>query len=157
MVSCRPMSDGDRSGPPTVTLSPGQQPIVPSLIQLLVLSGPDRGQRLTLVRGTYHVGKDPTCSLVLSDSAVSRRHLELEVRNEGVLVRDLGSKNGSFYRGATFAEVTVGIGAVLRIGTTELKLASQRDEQRLLPSDSTRFGGLVGCSLVMREVFALLE
>src|SRR6185369_4350745 len=76
------------------------------------------------------VGKAPGCDLVLSDSAVSRQHLELQVTEAGVLVKDLGSTNGSFFGGARFSQVTVGPGAVVAIGGTALK---------------------------MREVFAVLE
>jgi transcriptional regulator with PAS, ATPase and Fis domain len=122
----------------------------------VAVSGPDRGRELVLSQGTYFVGKAEGCDLVLGDTAVSRRHLEVAVTADGVLVRDLGSKNGSFLGGARFTEVTVGVGAVVRIGETELRLTAGRGPQ-LEPSSATAFGPLLGRSLAMREVFAVLE
>src|SRR3954469_15164822 len=92
----------------TDVLTPGQQPPLPTRLRLTVLSGPDRGAHLVLARGTYLVGKDPGCALVLTDGAVSRQHLELAVTAEGVRVRDLGSRNGSLHSGVRFTEITVG-------------------------------------------------
>ena len=135
----------------------GERVIVPARLRLLVLSGPDQGKQLDLEAGSYRVGKAPESSLVLTDRKVSRRHVELEVRADGVLVRDLGSRNGSFHQGARFTQVTVGAGAVIRVGDSELKLVSRERGQRILPSSEERFGGLVGRSLAMREVFALLQ
>ena len=121
-----------------------------------MIAGPDRGRELVVRAGTYFVGKADGCDLVLSDGAVSRRHLELTVTAAGVRVRDLESKNGSFFGGARFAEVVVGAGAVVTVGQSELRLCADRAAP-FEPSARERFGGLVGRSRVMRELFALLE
>ena len=77
-------------------------PVMPKRLRLSVISGPDQGTDLILTRGTYLVGKDPGCALVLSDGAVSRQHLEIAVIDGGVRVRDLNSSNGSLFQGARF-------------------------------------------------------
>jgi transcriptional regulator with GAF, ATPase, and Fis domain len=146
--------------PKTDLRAPAKRPVVPSGLRLIVLSGPDQGQQLALTEGTYYVGKAHGCDLVLTDGAVSRQHLELRMMPDGVAVRDLGSTNGSFYGGARFTDVTVGAGTVITIGDTELKLVTAEDAQRVMalpPSAATRFGGLIGASLKMREVYGLLE
>ena len=86
--------------PRTDIADPGKQVPVPEKLRVLVLSGPDQGKQLILERGTYFVGKAPGCDLVLSDGAVSRQHLELQVSEGGVLVKDLGSTNGAWFGGA---------------------------------------------------------
>ena len=68
----------------------------------LEVNGTDPG--LDLEVGTYFVGKAPGCDLVLTDSAVSRQHLELQVTGQGILVKDLGSTNGSFFGNDRFSE-----------------------------------------------------
>ncbi|HEY2745566.1 MAG TPA: sigma 54-interacting transcriptional regulator [Polyangia bacterium] len=143
--------------PRTDIADPQQRVPVPDKLRVLVLSGADVGKQLVLERGTYLIGKAPGCDLVLSDGSVSRQHLELRVTEAGVLVRDLGSTNGSFFGGARFSEVTVGPGAVVAIGNTELKLATVERSHPIMPSTSERFGALLGPSLKMREVFAVLE
>src|SRR4051812_38790682 len=149
--------DWEDAAPQTDVLVPGRTAVVPNRLRLAVLSGPDQGREMVLERGTYLVGKAPGCALVLTDPGVSRQHLELEVHANGIRVRDLGSTNGSFFGGARFAEVTVGAGAGLTLGATELKLTPVALTGALLPSSADRFGGLLGTSLRMREVFAMLE
>jgi DNA-binding NtrC family response regulator len=150
-------NDWDNEPPRTDVATVNRAPIMPTRLRLLVLSGPDQGKQLELARGTYLVGKAPGCALVLSDGAVSRQHLELQVAESGVVVKDLNSTNGSFFGGARFSVVTVGAGAVVTIGATELKLAPVERTHAILPSASDRFGRLLGRSLRMREVFAVLE
>ena len=130
---------------------------LPSALQLLVLSGPDTGATLPLGDGKYVVGKSPSCDLVLRDKTVSRRHLEVTVTGGAVHLRDLQSKNGSFYRDVRFFEVDASAGAIVTIGATELKIAPARRSSALPPSSSASFGGLRGASLPMRQVYALLE
>jgi DNA-binding NtrC family response regulator len=126
-------------------------------LELVVATGPDAGLKLELKSGSYLIGKSATCALVLTDEKVSRVHLELRLDDDGAHVRDLDSTNGSYYHGARFQQVTVGAGAVMRIGSTTLQLVTPRPPSRLAPSRSDHFGRLSGASLIMRELFALLE
>jgi two-component system, NtrC family, response regulator AtoC len=50
--------------------------------------------------GTLLIGRGPDADLKLSDSACSRRHAELVVESDQVVVRDLGSHNGTLVNGA---------------------------------------------------------
>ena len=45
------------------------------------------------------VGSAPRAELVVADRAVSRLHAELVPREDGLWVRDLGSRNGTFVAG----------------------------------------------------------
>lgn len=57
---------------------------VGNVIQTLVLDAP-----------VVIIGRAPESNLVLSDQNVSRRHAELRVEPEGLLITDLGSSNGT--------------------------------------------------------------
>ena len=124
---------------------------------LAVIAGPDHGRTLDLEPGRYLVGKSRECALALNDATVSRQHLALEVDAWGVVVRDLESKNGSFYHGARFSQVIVGAGAAITIGSTQLRFVRRSSRLRSEPSRADRFGRLYGRSLVMRELFSILE
>ncbi|MCE9671153.1 sigma 54-interacting transcriptional regulator [Myxococcus stipitatus] len=127
-------------------------------VKLAVLSGPDSGKVYPLAPGRYRLGSEATADIVLPDRAVSRQHLILEVRENGVRAVDPGSRNGSYCEGMRFSELEVRPGAVLTLGTTELKLVPEGERSRALPlSSRNSFGGLVGNSRRMREVFTLLE
>jgi DNA-binding NtrC family response regulator len=132
--------------------------LLPPVLTLTVLSGPDRGRTVTLGRGVYRVGTLDDCDLVLADRQVSRCHLELRVGDDGVALVDLGSRNGSFHEGARFSQIVVGVGAVVALGKSELRLGSAgASGPALLPSVRTSVGELVGDSLLMREVYGLIE
>jgi DNA-binding NtrC family response regulator len=127
-------------------------------MRLVALSGQSTGAELVVQRGTYYVGTSADCDLPLTDPAVSRRHLEVVVRSEGVQITDLGSKNGSFLKGTRFDRVTIGVGTIVTIGRTDLRLATLAEPAPAAPpSDRDRFGDLRGRSLAMRQVYGLLE
>ncbi len=127
-------------------------------LRVEILSGPQKGQFHPVASDRpFIVGTSPEASLSLDDDTVSRLHLEL-ARTEGkVRARDLGSTNGSFHEGAQFTELELPVGAVIRVGQTELRVIADAEDVSFPPSDAHRFGGLLGRSLEMRRVFAVLE
>ena len=62
--------------------------------QLIEVGGPHAGRSHPLPHGEHVVGRDGRASVRLDHEDVSRRHARLEVGPEGVVVHDLGSKNG---------------------------------------------------------------
>jgi two-component system, NtrC family, nitrogen regulation response regulator GlnG len=140
----------------TATLPHIRMPTV--RMKLVILSGPDAGRTQALVLGNHKLGTEPSCDIILKDRTVSRHHLTLEVQEHGVLARDMGSRNGSFCEGMRFNELAVRPGAVLKLGTTELKIVPESSRERVIPpSARTSFGSLVGTSRRMREVFTVME
>src|SRR4029078_9014083 len=84
-------------------------------LKLVVVAGADQGREVPL-EGTAEVGADASCTLVLRDRSVSRRHVSIEQSGTRILVRDLGSRNGVFFGGARIHEGEVPVGAVLTVG-----------------------------------------
>ena len=78
-------------------------------VRLLVIDGPDRGREAVVDSGTALVGSHDDCALKLSDTAVSRRHLAVELLGNRVRVKDLSSKNGSRYLGSRFSDVRLNV------------------------------------------------
>lgn len=63
------------------------------------------------------------CELVVPHPTVSRRHAKLSLANEGLVVEDLGSTNGTAVNGAVLkagAPVALQAGSKLRLGDVEL-------------------------------------
>jgi hypothetical protein len=65
---------------------------------LVAQVGPLNGQRWPLPNNLI-VGRDTSCDIVIVDRQVSRRHARIASTPEGVIVEDLGSKNGTHYNG----------------------------------------------------------
>ncbi len=128
-------------------------------VVLRVIEGPDRGRELKIdladsrgLRG----GRAEINELVLQDEHVSASHFELKLMSRGVLLRDLNSTNGVVVAGVRVLEALLEPNAVFYIGDTAIQLvATDQVEVPLAMSD--RFEALVGCSDVMRELFAVLE
>lgn len=81
-------------------------------------------RRVTVSGRSTVVGRDPGCDVVLSDARVSRRHLVLEAHDaDRILVRDLGSANGTCVNGEPISGPTlVRSGDVIEVGDTKLTL-----------------------------------
>ena len=126
--------------------------------QLVVVEGPDMGRAIDIGETEVIVGTDPSCTLVLHDDAVSRRHLSVRADESGrFAVRDLDSRNHTLYQGSHLGEATLPAGATLKLGRTFVRLQPRPQPVDLPPSQSRRFGELVAESLAMREVFAVLD
>lgn len=87
-------------------------------------------------------GRD--CALVLRDSGVSRRHVQVTATGGEFLVEDLGSTNGTHFEGARVTTVRVAAGATLLVGRTSLRVQPEPHGLQVQPSRSHRFGELVG-------------
>jgi DNA-binding NtrC family response regulator len=124
--------------------------------RLLIVKGPDRGEAIAIGDLAMTVGSGPGNDVLLSDPTISRRHLQIEPRVEGVILRDLGSTNGSFVQGARFAELTLGFGTEVTIGQTVLKYVPQEEPLELQPSDEESYGSLAGRDPKLRKLFRLL-
>jgi tRNA A-37 threonylcarbamoyl transferase component Bud32/tetratricopeptide (TPR) repeat protein len=109
--------------------------------------------RKTLRPGDYVIGREPECEVQVEADLVSRRHAQLTVNFDHVLVEDLGSSNGTFINGKSVTEPTrlwpnqkIQVGAATvelrRIKATlspEMTLAPQTAAvQQLLPEEFLR-------------------
>ena len=91
------------------------------------------GQRyeVIVVRSPAMIGRSPDAALSLSDPCVSRRHCEVE-QLEGVLVvRDLGSRNGTYVDGHRATEALLMPGHSLHIGATHFVVQYEREVAKL--------------------------
>ena len=62
---------------------------------LTVIDGALKGESMTLKEGTTRIGRREGNDWVLADGSVSGTHCEIEMNQAGVLLRDLGSTNGT--------------------------------------------------------------
>jgi hypothetical protein len=70
---------------------------------LVAGTGPLNGQRWAL-RSTMTAGRDPTCEIVIANRQVSREHVRFSPSLNGVIIEDLGSKNGTHHNGLPLVE-----------------------------------------------------
>src|SRR5215831_2772944 len=88
-MSIDPEPEGDDEG-----ASLGAQAGGPVLV--VRSGGGIAGQTFHPPEGTTLIGRSPECQIFLDDVTVSRRHAELERKDESFTIRDLGSLNGTY-------------------------------------------------------------
>ncbi|MBV8315872.1 MAG: FHA domain-containing protein [Planctomycetaceae bacterium] len=92
--------------------------------QLLVVRGRSATEAIRLGDGVTTVGRHDDCRLRIKSSQVSRRHCELFEKKGLLLVKDLGSSNGTFVNGKRIQEQRVlEPGDELTIGQVKLRVA----------------------------------
>ena len=64
-----------------------------------------------------NIGRRRDCDLCIPLIPISRRHCEINMDQEKLTVRDLGSKNGTFVNGSKISEATLKAGDQLKIAT----------------------------------------
>jgi two-component system, NtrC family, response regulator GlrR len=131
--------------------------LVERSFRLRVVGGPDAGKEHVLDEGTTMVGTHADNDLVLSDATVSRYHLEIRVRRDGIEVRDLDTTNGTKHGGARVGTVVLMGPARLRLGKhTELDVEPMDATVELDTWAGDRFGDVIGTTLPMKRLFSLL-
>jgi len=103
---------------PTAALpSTTTSPVIRS-VRVEVIRGPDAGNHLRGATERVVIGSHRTADLVLSDRTVSRFHLELVIEGDAVVVRDLGSRNGTHLDGVEVETVRLKGPAIITLGET---------------------------------------
>jgi DNA-binding NtrC family response regulator len=114
------------------------------------------GQTYTIDVDPLVVGRDDGAAVRLVDPEVSAMHCELRAVNDGILVRDLGSTNGTIVGGMRVREGTLTSNGEILCGQTKLVIEPAQ-KSRVDVGFADRFGGLVGSTPRMRRIFSVLE
>ncbi|MCX5748395.1 MAG: sigma 54-interacting transcriptional regulator [Proteobacteria bacterium] len=125
--------------------------------RIRVVTGPDQGKEHLLDEGTTMVGTHVDNDVVLTDATVSRYHLEIRVRRDGIEIRDLDTTNGTKHGGVKIGQVVLTGAARLRLGkTTEVDVEPVDNAIELAEWSGDRYGDVLGATPPMRRLFALL-
>ncbi|MFH1023439.1 MAG: FHA domain-containing protein [Planctomycetota bacterium] len=89
-----------------------------------VLSGPLEGREITLTRPRHRIGRTAECEIVFDTPSVSRVHAEILETAEGLLIRDLESKNGITVNGQAIQEAILTTGDEVVLGSVRLKFTA---------------------------------
>ncbi len=126
-------------------------------ILLEVVEGPDAGLRTKVTLPSIQLGSAADNDVVLTDPTVSRRHAQIRITNQGLLVRDLDSTNGTFCNDVRVLEAYLKPEMTCALGKTKLRVARQFEERHYQVGREQSLGSLVGGSAPMRELYGLLK
>jgi DNA-binding NtrC family response regulator len=145
--------------PATTVLSVGNRAVAVEVrgFGVEVVAGPDVGKSARARGRSLEVGAHASSDLVLTDEHVSRRHLRIDVEDGGCVLHDLGSTNGTRVGGVRVRVAPLEEGALIDCGQTRLRFSFSDAPVRVPLADRDEFEGLLGRSVAMRELFALLD
>ncbi len=90
---------------------------------LQVVQGRSEANSLKLMDGVNSIGRHDDCQIRIRSSQVSRRHCELFEEGDQLILRDLGSSNGTFVNGKrVLGRQALKPGDILTIGSVTLRL-----------------------------------
>jgi hypothetical protein len=67
--------------------------------RFVMRSGPTAGKTYPLEGAEISIGRDSACKIAINDAEVSRKHARLVWKENGYVLEDLGSTNGTFING----------------------------------------------------------
>ncbi|HLD92810.1 MAG TPA: FHA domain-containing protein [Anaerolineales bacterium] len=86
---------------------------------LIGQSGPLNGERW-VIRGPMVIGRGEDCDIMIPDRKISRHHARVQPGNEGIVLEDLNSKNGTHYNGHPLkGSVTLADGDLIQIALAQ--------------------------------------
>jgi pSer/pThr/pTyr-binding forkhead associated (FHA) protein len=107
-------------------------------VMLEITQGQDRGRRKRFAGVRLVIGRAAGCDLELSDQSVSRRHVELVYSEKGVVLRDLGSGNGTRVNGERVTERLLVHDDEIALGQTRLRFVDEQERLRRLREEADR-------------------
>ncbi|MEI7901467.1 MAG: sigma 54-interacting transcriptional regulator [bacterium] len=125
--------------------------------KLLVISGPLQGREFVVNRDTFTLGSSRHNDLLIADSTVSKRHCEIVVDQNGYLIRDLDSTNGTLVQGVRVSSAHLAPGSEIQLGKTRIVFCPLQEANDIPLSHNEAFGAMMGRSVPMRRIFYLAE
>ncbi len=65
-------------------------------VALIIERGPSKGREIHLKRQTTVLGKSEQCNVRIASKVTSRRHCQISIEKDFVVLRDLNSRNGTY-------------------------------------------------------------
>jgi len=156
----RRLSSGDvvRVGPFELRALAGRQTTGPESAPAGVVAA---WQEPVAVGAQLRIGRDPANDLQLDDPNVSRFHAEITRVGDRVLLRDLGSRNGTLVDGEPARRAVLSPGSRLEIGAYRLTFTGQliaaQDERAALRLDVNGVAMAVGAKQLLQPTSFTVE
>jgi two-component system, NtrC family, sensor kinase len=107
---------------------------------LFVIRGVDQGSRFELTEPTIRLGRDPSSTIPLHDTEVSRHHAEIRWVDGEYAISDLNSSNGTFINGQRIRQQQLASGDQLQLGSTLMLYTGPAEESQENLADVVKIG-----------------
>jgi DNA-binding NtrC family response regulator len=117
----------------------------------------DPRQEWTFDKEEIRIGSMDDNDVVLGDDTVSRYHCRIAQEDNGYVLVDLRSTNGTFINKVRIREAFLKPGSLVAVGQSQLRFNAREEEVEIVPSRADHCGGLIGGNARMREIYAIIE
>jgi len=147
MVKAQTYRDG------TTEIFPIGLPSTHASVFIEVLNASSHPMCCEFAKGAIVLGAGLAADVVIDDVTVSRRHAQCAFTEQGIEITDLGSRNGTFYRGQRVKRITLVSDGVIQLGEVHVRVALNPTAHSTLECNVARFGNVTGrspstCSLI---------
>src|SRR5438128_5001250 len=118
--------------------------------RLVLLSEGLTGRTYELKTDKTTVGRVSDNAFEIAEASVSSHHCEVFLRGNDVIVKDLGSTNGTFINGEKINESPLKPGQILRLGQVEIRLETEAPSSSSAPKKLSQ-------TMVMQRGVSLTE
>jgi DNA-binding NtrC family response regulator len=122
------------------------------VFRLSVVGGPSNGVQRLIDSRELRIGKAPANHLSVNDPTVSRFHCVIEQTPRGLLLRDLGSTNGTQVGGCWVDRVYIAPGVNIKIGSTTLQVLGADTAAVAPPAEPAAEARLLGNSPAIQRL-----
>jgi len=100
-------------------------------VKLKVVTGKNVGKEIPVTKKRFLIGRAEQCNLRPKSDAISRNHCAILVKDKGVLIRDLNSRNGTYINGEQISEDTeLDSGDHLQLGKLEFEIVIKQSKKK---------------------------
>jgi transcriptional regulator with GAF, ATPase, and Fis domain len=108
-------------------------------------------------QGVVTLGAMEDNDLVVNEETVSRYHCKVVQDQDGYVLVDLSSTNGTFINRVRIREAYLKSGCTVQLGKVEIKFFFADEKVPVVPSQKERLGTLIGRNVKMREIYGIVE
>ena len=108
-------------------------------------------------QASISIGAMADNDIVVQDDTVSRYHCRIYQSDDHYLIVDNDSTNGTYVNRVRIKEAYLRPGCTITLGSTDVHFHTVDETYTVQPYASDSFGGIVGQSVRIREIFGILE
>jgi len=127
---------------------------IPMKVNLVVASGVHEGKIIPIPVSKFLIGRDPDCHLRPASPAISKKHCLIYVDSGKLLLKDLGSTNGTFLNTTPVTEPTeLKHGDLIKVGPLDfrIEMIPGRKSDTLTPKSKSDPAGLASTASKTKE------
>ncbi len=124
---------------------------------LVVINGADLGKKYNLTQNATIIGRSSKVDIVIDEESISRNHAVIETEGDGIIVRDLGSTNGTYVNDQTITSHRLREGDLVKVGRTIFKFISGSNIEAAYHDEIYRLTTTDGLTQVFNKRYFLQE